>query len=798
MSGVFRAAVKRMDVLAQRVLTSQNPVLKAGDRLFTTLVGPQNPTDGNFAVDTGIAYGLQIPEIDVEAELAKGLIVHTEGMSPETVNPAIATEPPALAEEVVAEAPSKQAKMIKEALQLTGIQPRKLSVIPTLLQLSFTGAVVLFTAPIAISFAVGASIVSLLPAFTSLLIRRAGTKRLMQSTFKGWVGKAKLAAALGLTIGAAGTAGVLGAAISLPLGLAMSIIPVVFTGLVLWGSRRGRKNCYRYLADLTMSRTDELVELLKPYEAYVANRLVRNLFVYGHTKAAHRLDTALLGALVTTAEREKAEAILASISEDDYPRTIAGLNTASADLEILTAVTRKLSSDPEILIQEESDLLSALKATDEDDNTPALILAEVIIPAIQTDIGGENLVGQASSYRLGSEVGRGGMGSAWAATNTAEGREDEQVVIKFLPLEEIVREARENTETEDEARAIVVERVTRFQTEYATGTTLNHSACAATLDTNIRSLTSKLDDLDLDGIAQEKVFIVQEYVTKVEGDQDSGPALNLAQAFADGISRPQRLVELFIPMLEGLVHAHGKGKIHRDLKPQNILVQEDADGNLKLIIIDWGIAKDRADTSDLTSASMAVGSPRWMPLQEYLRNAKSDTATEADLARLDIYPVGLIMAWLLTGQLPEDLDSADIPEEIRKIVETAISSSPRDNYLSVADLITALESLSTRGRFDMPVADDDRDDDDVEQGESMSYDDDATPVRPVQPVGDDTGARAVAEHDEALGEEHRGGIPGEDRSGDLNIGDLSGAFNDMMTGPEDESQAVTNLTAAVA
>ncbi|MCB9750380.1 MAG: protein kinase [Myxococcales bacterium] len=111
---------------------------------------------------------------------------------------------------------------------------------------------------------------------------------------------------------------------------------------------------------------------------------------------------------------------------------------------------------------------------------------------------------------------------------------------------------------------------------------------------------------------------------------------------------PGRAVELVLQVIRGLEHAHGRGVIHRDLKPQNIFVTTGPDGDDVLKIVDFGIAKmvNEEDVRDdtKTKAGLVFGTPLYMSPEQAL-------GLEVD-ARADLYSVGVILYEMLAGTVP--------------------------------------------------------------------------------------------------------------------------------------------------
>ncbi|MCW5605311.1 MAG: protein kinase, partial [Burkholderiales bacterium] len=108
--------------------------------------------------------------------------------------------------------------------------------------------------------------------------------------------------------------------------------------------------------------------------------------------------------------------------------------------------------------------------------------------------------------------------------------------------------------------------------------------------------------------------------------------------------------EIVRQLLDGLSYAHAQGVVHRDVKPSNILINDD--GRIK--ISDFGIA--RIDTSTLTQVGEIMGSPGYMSPEQFI-------GTEID-ARSDIYSVGVIAYELLTGRKPFAGSNVEIMRQV--------------------------------------------------------------------------------------------------------------------------------------
>ena len=162
-----------------------------------------------------------------------------------------------------------------------------------------------------------------------------------------------------------------------------------------------------------------------------------------------------------------------------------------------------------------------------------------------------------------------------------------------------------------------------------------------------------------------------------------------------------RVVDIFRQICEGLQAAHEQGVIHRDLKPQNILI----DSRGRVLIADFGLAKSVA-LGTLTEAGKVIGTPHYMS-PEQVKGIALDH-------RSDIYSLGIILYEMLTGSLPFTGSSAyevmiqrttrtprpasdhnpKIPKYLLKILDRCLQPQPELRYNSTAEILRDLDSQS--------------------------------------------------------------------------------------------------------
>lgn len=278
------------------------------------------------------------------------------------------------------------------------------------------------------------------------------------------------------------------------------------------------------------------------------------------------------------------------------------------------------------------------------------------------------LVGKRISdrYKIIGLIGGGGMSNVYLAHDMILNRD---VAIKIL---------RYDFTNEDELYR-------RFQREALSATSLTHP--------NIVSVYDVGDDGDLH-------YIVMEYV--------QGKTLKqYIQEFAP-IS-PARCVHIMKQLTSAIANAHENHIIHRDIKPQNILM--DAEGNVK--ITDFGIAMTLSATS-FTQTNSVLGTVHYLSPEQ----ARGGTATN----RSDIYALGIVLYELLTGELPFSGESAisialkhlqsetpsvrafdaTIPQSVENVVLKATAKDASHRYSTVEEMQADLETVLSPNRMNEP------------------------------------------------------------------------------------------------
>jgi serine/threonine protein kinase len=242
---------------------------------------------------------------------------------------------------------------------------------------------------------------------------------------------------------------------------------------------------------------------------------------------------------------------------------------------------------------------------------------------------------QLGAYRLISRLGAGGMGEVWRAEDTKLLR---QVAIKILPAQ---------LANDEEWKE-------RFLREARTVAQLNHP--------NIAGIYS-IDQQD------ETLFIAMELI---EGEL-------LTTVMARGPMLPVDAVRVAVHVCDGLSEAHAKGIVHRDIKPDNIILSPRF-----VKVLDFGIAKQIGGTADpkLTQGGMVMGTPHYMSPEQALGRAVD--------ARTDIFSLGVVLYEMLSGEKPF------VGEAVTEILLKIVMNEPRDIGAAAFGITPALAGIVRR------------------------------------------------------------------------------------------------------
>ena len=167
--------------------------------------------------------------------------------------------------------------------------------------------------------------------------------------------------------------------------------------------------------------------------------------------------------------------------------------------------------------------------------------------------------------------------------------------------------------------------------------------------------------------------------------------VNLRQAMKVGRFTPAQALSIVPKICEALQFAHNEGILHRDVKPENILL--DTKGRVK--IADFGIAKllgEPHTDASLTGSGTVLGTPHYMAPEQLEKSGEVDQ-------RADIYSLGVVFYEMLTGELPLGRfqpPSAKVQMDVRldEVVLHALEKEPARRYQQVSQVKTAVETIS--------------------------------------------------------------------------------------------------------
>lgn len=225
---------------------------------------------------------------------------------------------------------------------------------------------------------------------------------------------------------------------------------------------------------------------------------------------------------------------------------------------------------------------------------------------------GDKLIGEilANRYQIEARLGEGAMGAVYRARHVKVGR---PFAVKVL-----------------HARLVIDDKVLqRFEREAELAGRLHHPNVIGVVDVGETA----------DGLR----YMVMDFA--------EGP--DLSALLSEAPMPPARIIRLVRQLLEGLYHAHEAGLIHRDFKPENVIVEKDTHGDEVPRIVDFGIAilREGGDSSSatgrLTTNGLVLGTPHYMA-PEQINNFSKATALS------DLYAVGAMAFELLTGRVPFD------------------------------------------------------------------------------------------------------------------------------------------------
>jgi len=270
-------------------------------------------------------------------------------------------------------------------------------------------------------------------------------------------------------------------------------------------------------------------------------------------------------------------------------------------------------------------------------------------------------------YLIGAEVGRGGMAVVYAAEDL---RLQRKVALKVLPPDLAFRsDVRE-----------------RFVREAQTAARLNHPHIVPIYAVH-----------EAQGMVAFAMALVHGETLAVRLQRESRPAFPVVASVLE-------------QMADALAYAHASGVVHRDIKPDNVLMDRETG---RAMLTDFGIARAAESGSRLTQTGIAVGTPAFMSPEQAMGDKDVD-------GRSDLYSVGIVGYLMLTGRLPFEAPNTpamlmkhvsetplplrslrpDVPPALSDIVDRCLAKRPADRWQSALQLRDALRHVQRGGQLE--------------------------------------------------------------------------------------------------
>ncbi len=306
---------------------------------------------------------------------------------------------------------------------------------------------------------------------------------------------------------------------------------------------------------------------------------------------------------------------------------------------------------------------------------PAALRSAISSEAPGNHIGSPPAIGELvdERYRIEGVLGEGGMGIVFSATHLKTQR---RVALKWLRYDGSYRSG-----SEQDAR------LGRFAREARSVGRIRHP--------------NVIDVFDA-GTSSAGPFLVMEHL---EGETLRARIDRAAFSWDEAL-------QVILPAMAGVSEAHRCGVIHRDLKPDNVVLAAQADGSVQAKVLDFGISRLSSpegiqDHDSLTKTGTILGTPAYMPLEQLRAGGDLD-------ARTDVYALGVMLYELLSQQRPFVARNAadyaaliacerptplsrhrpDLKGAREQVVMKALERNPQDRYQSVEAFAQALKEAA--------------------------------------------------------------------------------------------------------
>ena len=287
-----------------------------------------------------------------------------------------------------------------------------------------------------------------------------------------------------------------------------------------------------------------------------------------------------------------------------------------------------------------------------------------VAPVVPSPFQGADWAGDLGNYSLRAKIGAGGMGVVYLAVDKRLGR---YVAIKRLKKD--------------------------LRSDNAIRRRFLHEAKAAAALNNVHIVHIYSIGEDADG-----PYIVMEYVEGAlpKTDPDAPCPPQTLEHYVD-VNGPFSLEDGTVFLLKighAIEAAHAAGVIHRDLKPSNVLM--DSAGEPK--IVDFGLARI---TLPGASTDLTVAGDKFISIGYGAPEQETDAAVSDE--RADVYGLGALFYFILTGKNPRYFREEDLPVSVRPLVCKALETDRGERFQSVAGFNAALKSMLAESKTERPT-----------------------------------------------------------------------------------------------